>query len=128
MSEPCVLVVDDEPLVGDLIREALETAGYAVVSADSGVEALALLASGGRAWAALVTDINLGSASPLGWEVARRARSVSASLPVIYVSGDSSHDWAVQGVPMSIMISKPFTPSRVVVALADLLNAKTGDL
>jgi CheY-like chemotaxis protein len=128
LREPSVLVVDDEELVGQLICDALEDAGYDVVYTESGLEAVALLASEGREWAGVVTDINLGRASPRGWDVARSARQATPAIAVIYVSGDSSHEWAVQGVPLSVMISKPFTASRVVVALADLLNARQGAL
>lgn len=128
MREPSVLVVDDEPLVEDLMRCALEDAGYSVVSAHCGAEAVRLLSGPDQHWAGVVTDINLGAGSPPGWEVARRAREVAPSLPVIYVSGDSSHQWTVEGVPLSVMICKPFAPSRIVVALADLLNARSGDV
>ena len=124
MREPSVLVVDDEELVGQLICDALEDAGCDVICTASGAEALNLLSAGAHEWAGVVTDINLGRGAPRGWDVARAARQATPAIAVIYVSGDSSHEWPVQGVPLSIMISKPFTPSRVVVALADLLNGR----
>lgn len=124
MHEHSILVVDDDALVEQLIGDALEDAGYSVVSTNVGAEALRLLANADQQWAGIVTDVNLGAGSPLGWEIARRTREVAAGLAVIYVSGDSSHQWTVQGVPLSVMIDKPFAPSRVVVALAHLLNAR----
>lgn len=124
MHEHSILVVDDDALVEQLIGDALKDAGYSVVSTNVGAEALRLLANADQQWAGIVTDVNLGAGSPLGWEIARRAREVAAGLAVIYISGDSSHQWMVQGVPLSVMIDKPFAPSRVVVALADLLNAR----
>jgi CheY-like chemotaxis protein len=128
LREPSVLVVDDEVLVEMLIRDALEAAGYSVISTCSAAEALQLLENADHHWAGVVTDINLGEGAPLGWDIARRAREVTPAVPVIYVSADSSQQWTAQGVPLSIMISKPFAPSRVVVALADLLNARAGDI
>lgn len=122
-----MLVVDDDALIEQFIRQALEDAGYRVVPTNSGLEALQLLAESDGEWAGVVTDINLGDGAPSGWDIARQARTVSPTVPVIYISGDSSHQWTVHGVPLSIMVSKPFAPSRVVVALADLLNARARD-
>jgi two-component system, OmpR family, response regulator len=39
------------------------------------------------------------------------------------MSGDSAVNWAVEGVPNSIMVVKPFAMSKVSTALAGLLNA-----
>ena len=74
---------------------------------------------------ALVTDINLGKNGMTGWDVARRAREINPSFPVVYMSGDSAEDWASMGVPESIMLSKPFAPAQLVTAVSQLLNSGT---
>ena len=56
------------------------------------------------------------------WDVARRAREKIPTLPVVYVTGDSAHEWAAQGVPNSVMISKPFVAAQIVNAVSTLLN------
>ncbi len=127
MNELPILLVEDEPLVQELLSEALEGAGYKVLIASRGQEALELLDQEATNVSGLVTDINLG-AGPKGWDVARRARELHADLPVVYLSGDSAHQWTVQGVPHSVMIQKPFANSQIIVALAELLNARTQDL
>jgi hypothetical protein len=43
-------------------------------------------------------------------------------IPVIYISGDSAADWSAEGVPESIMISKPFVMAQIITAVASLLN------
>ncbi len=43
-------------------------------------------------------------------------------MPLIYMSGDSSGEWASQGVPNSIMIGKPFAFPQLITALSMLLN------
>lgn len=70
----------------------------------------------------LITDIQLGGGAN-GWDVARRARELKPSMPVVYVSGDSSSHWEANGVPGSIMIQKPFALAQVTTAIAQLLNA-----
>jgi hypothetical protein len=39
------------------------------------------------------------------------------------MSGAHAEDWAVKGVPNSVMLAKPFAPAQLVTALAQLLNA-----
>jgi hypothetical protein len=45
------------------------------------------------------------------------------ALRTNYMSGDSSADWAVEGVPNSIMLAKPFAPAQLVTAISQLLTS-----
>lgn len=118
-----VFVVEDEALIQDLLIDPLKDAGFEVLIASSGGEAIKLL-EGQEAISirALVTDIQLGPSSPSGWKVARRARELHPEIPVVYVTGDSAHDWSSQGVPNSLLITKPFAPAQIVTAVSQLLN------
>lgn len=117
-----ILLVEDEVLIQDMLRGALEESGYEVVSADSADEAMCQLDTRGQGFGGLVTDVNLG-AERFGWDVARRAREVNGMLPVVYVSGDSAAQWCSRGVPNSAMLTKPFAPAQLIVALASLTAA-----
>jgi len=118
-----VFVVDDEILIHDLLRDPLEEAGYSVLVAATGAEAIkALEGDEADEIKALVTDVNLGPKSASGWDVARRARELQTDIPVVYVTGDSGHEWASQGVPNSMLIKKPFAPAQVVTAVSQLIN------
>jgi two-component system OmpR family response regulator len=121
-----VLVVEDEALILELVRTALEDAGFPVLTAQDDEEAVsALEAVAARGLAAMVTDVRLGGGRT-GWDIARRARELNPELPVLYVTGDSAHEWIVQGVPRSTVMSKPFAAAQVVVALATLLEGTEG--
>ena len=120
-----ILYVEDDAVVRLSLASALEDAGFSVREVGSGTEALAVLEAEGDGVRGLVTDVNLGS-EPDGWAVARSARECDPALPVVYVSGESQEAWAVQGVPNSVMIAKPFVPTQVVVALSMLLNTASG--
>ena len=128
MRELPVLVVEDEVLIEVLIRDGLTDAGYRVEAESAPADAIARLERQDCEWAGLVTDINLGPNCLTGWDIARRARELCPALPVVYVSGDSAHDWTSQGVPQSVMIPKPFATGQIVVALAELQNARTADV
>lgn len=120
-----VLLVDDDALVHEVIRLALEDGGFEVVSAATGAEAIALLDARHGTIHALVTDINLGKDVD-GWAVARHARELQARLPVVYITGDSGYEWRSHGVPESIVIEKPFVAAQIVTAVAAARNEASG--
>jgi CheY-like chemotaxis protein len=119
---PLVLIVEDDPLIHAIVQESLSDGGYQIDVASSGENAVNLLEVSNGKYRALVTDINLGIDGITGWDVARRAREINPAFPVVYMSGDSAEDWASQGVPNSIMLSKPFAPAQLVTAVSQLLN------
>ncbi len=120
-SAAVVLYVEDEVLTQQLVEDGLNDAGFSVVVASNAEEGLEVLKARGQDIVGLVTDIKLGEGLD-GWTMARQARELRPNLPVIYVSGTDGHEWTVQGVPCSVMISKPFAPAQVVVAISSLLN------
>jgi DNA-binding response OmpR family regulator len=117
---PLVLVVEDEYLIQIEVQRALTDGGFAAEGVSSGEEALAHFMSGGKNYAALITDVNLrGDLN--GWDVARQIREKEPSFPVIYMTA-FAEDWASQGVPNSVLIPKPYAPAQLVTALSNLLN------
>jgi len=122
-----VLVVEDDPLIQQLVEEALNEGGFEAAIVASGEEALTLL-NGGAAisdsavvYRALVTDINLRGKLD-GWHVARKAREIDHAFPVVYMTGAAAGEWPVNGVPNSILLAKPFAPAQLVTAVSNLLN------
>ncbi|MER9493981.1 response regulator [Mesorhizobium sp. M0320] len=121
MSSIVVLLVEDESMILIDVEHSLVDAGFEVVSATKGADAIRAFDDDPERIAGLVTDIRLG-VGPTGWDVARHIRSVNPNLPVIYVSGDGADDWPSLGVPNSIMISKPFVMPQIITGLSTLLN------
>jgi DNA-binding response OmpR family regulator len=116
-----VLFVEDEGLIRELNAEELAEAGFGVVVVESGDDALEALDGDADPFRALVTDVNLGEGAD-GWDVGKRARELDNEIPVIYMSGASAHEWQTKGVPNSVMLDKPFTPSQLVAAIRRLLK------
>ena len=119
---PILLLVEDEQALQSLLETALADEGFSVVIAGSGAKAIAELESHGADFKALITDIRLGT-GPDGWEVGHRARQIVPGIPVIYMSGDSIHEWSAEGVPESIMLQKPFALAQLIAAVTSLMNA-----
>lgn len=117
---PVLLYVEDEVLIQLMLVTALEEAGFSVLIANRGQDALTMLESKFQDLNGLITDVNLGP-GPDGWDVARTARELVAGIPVVYVSAASEHEWTARGVPSSVMITKPFVPAQAVVAISSLL-------
>lgn len=116
-----ILVVEDDPSIQSIVKEALSDGGFDPAIASSGEEALAAL-NGPTKYRMLVLDIKLGKDGIRGWDVARRARAKVPDLPIIYITGGNADEWAVQGVPKSFLLAKPFAPAQLVTAVAQLLN------
>ncbi|QYE36261.1 MULTISPECIES: response regulator [Sphingosinicellaceae] len=121
-SSLTLLLVDDEILITEMVHDALEDAGFAVISANDGDRAMAVLNDETHAICGIITDINMGDTAD-GWSVARRARELNPDLPVVYMTGGVAHEWAVHGVPRSILVSKPFATAQIITAIASLLNS-----
>jgi DNA-binding NtrC family response regulator len=116
-----LLLVDDEELILHMLEEALTDAGFAVVTAMDGASAIALLDKPDDNLAGLITDIRMGDGAN-GWDVARHARELAPTFPVVYMTGDGGGDWASQGVPNSAIIQKPFATAQVITAISNLIN------
>ena len=116
-----ILVVEDDALLHGMIEEALTDGGFEVAIAPSGEEAMTLLTGLKGKYVALVTDINL-SAKIDGWQVAKHARQIDSQFPVVYMTGASADDWGANGVPNSVLLTKPFAPAQLITAVSQLLN------
>jgi len=116
-----VLVAEDEEAVRELTCEFLKSAGYEVLSASNGSEALALAQGCKQPIHALVTDLVMPRMR--GPELARRLRTQQPQIKVIYVSGYL--DYQKNGnefVEDALFIQKPFARSALVARMAELLE------
>jgi len=121
------LLVEDEVLIQDLIKDALEEAGFEVVTALDEAAAIARIQYAPEPFRAIITDVNLQKHGA-GWNVATRGREANSKAAILYMTGDSEHDYASRGVPGSAILVKPFTPTQVVVAISHLLNSVNSQL
>ena len=122
MQAPTILLVEDEALIVEILTAEFADTGFEVVVANDGNRAIAELDADAARFKAVVTDIRLGK-GPDGWDVGRRARELVSDMSVVYVSGDSTHDWSSKGVPESVVILKPFAPTQLVTAVSTLITA-----
>jgi len=117
-----VLVVEDEPLVRDLMGEVLIAHGYEVLLASDGEEALDLVSETLAPFDLLLADVRLPRVS--GPEVARRLRERRPDLRVLFITGslDDRKALGIGDEPGTGTIRKPVTPTRLAVEVRRLLD------
>ena len=116
MNDPLVLFVEDEMMIALAVEEVIREAGYDVVHAMTGSDAIAELDLRAKDFQVVVTDIKLPGAD--GWKVARRARELHPRMGIVYVSGDSASSWERDGLPGSIFLQKPYSNGELVLAIS----------
>ncbi len=117
-----VLVVEDDERVRALARKVLEQAGYRVLVAAGGTEALATAESHDGPIDLLMTDVVMPGMS--GRTLTRRLTQRHPDLKVLYMSGYSDEDIAQHGVfeAGTAFIKKPFTPTLLTKKLREVLD------
>ena len=117
-----VLLVDDEPLVREVVSRTLRDAGYVVLEASNGFDAIKIAGEPtARAIGLLITDVEM----PLmrGDELARKVRLIHPDLKVIFVTGYGEDSVAGGRTNQAeTIIEKPFAPSVLVSRIRDLLD------
>lgn len=114
------MLVEDDPIIAEMVMRALQTGGFDVTLLHSGTEAWRLLDHFSPLPSVLVTDINAGE-GPDGWEIALYARGRRPDIAVVYMTGTAADEWPVHGVSESILVPKPFTEIQIVTAVCKLV-------
>ena len=117
----CILMVEDEVLITEIMAEALEDAGYDVMTATTGPEAVALIERCCDHFSALISDFHLpGGLTGLDVAVAMRTRR--PGLPVVMATGRpdalTGHG---QNSPEYVVLHKPYSPTDMLCALRPLV-------
>jgi PAS domain S-box-containing protein len=122
-----VLFVEDEIRQLELMRRTLEKAGYRVLVATDGVEAVETFLRHKDEISVVVLDLGLPKLN--GWEALKKMRKADPTLKPILASGYISHDMesAMDQGELSALLMKPYQPDEIIeqVSLAVLKAAKS---
>jgi CheY-like chemotaxis protein len=120
-----VLVVDDDPLIRDVLRTILDLEGVAVTTAADGGEALGVLA-GDPLPDVLVLDVMMPGID--GLEVCRRVKADprTARVPVILLTArDLGTDrTAGEDAGCDAYVTKPFSPLALIDRITEIADAR----
>ena len=108
-----VLIVEDDTLVREFAVAALGDAGFEVIEAAPGEEAIERALAGPDA---VLLDLRLPGRLN-GWDVADRLRQQRPNLPVVYASGTAPE--AGRDLTGSRFLPKPYSSKDVIVAICE---------
>ncbi|MGB5865793.1 MAG: response regulator [Sulfitobacter sp.] len=119
MTNPTILVVDDDPKIRTLLRNVLEDDGFCVCEAQTEEDVLQVLAN--TSVSLITLDLTLGSES--GIEIARKVRRTS-QVPIIMVTGKDDVIDRVVGLEVGAddYITKPFHVREVIARIRSVLR------
>jgi two-component system chemotaxis sensor kinase CheA len=123
-AAPRIMVVEDSFTVRELQRSMLESAGYQVVTAHDGSEALRLLGHD-AAVALVITDLEMPELDGLGLTRAIRADPVRASLPVVIVTSQGSEEDRRKGIEAgadAYMVKRNFDQQALLATVERLIG------
>ncbi len=119
MVAATVLLVEDERKLRELVRSYLERAGFAVLSTESGAEALTLAASASPD----LVVLDLGLPDVPGESVARELRA-AGQTPILILTARSAEEDRIRGLELGAddYVTKPFSPRELVLRVQAILR------
>jgi DNA-binding response OmpR family regulator len=119
------LVIDDDPAVTSVLKRGLSYEGFAVDTAGSGAEGLALARE--RYPDVVILDWMMPGLD--GMEVLRRLRAADANLPILMLTGKDAPTDQVQGLKRGAddYVVKPFTFDVLAARVRALLRRRDGE-
>jgi two-component system, OmpR family, response regulator len=119
-----ILLIEDDPMIGKSLREALQDAGMSVDWARSGEDGEAALSVG--SYAVVLLDIGLPGKS--GIEVLRAARKTGNKTPLMLITARDELDDRVAGLDLGAddYITKPFEMRELMARLRAVMRRSGG--
>ncbi|OIJ18900.1 DNA-binding response regulator [Anaerobacillus alkalidiazotrophicus] len=114
-----ILIVDDEPMIIDVLKAYFERAGYTVYTAFNGADALRMFEQVNPEF--LILDLMLPDFS--GEEVCKRVRETS-DIPIMMLTAKTQEEERINGIVIGAddYLTKPFSPREVVVRVKAILR------
>jgi len=117
-----ILLVDDEKIILSSMQRALERSGYAVVSVQSGREALDIFAENPQRFCLVITDLSMPGVD--GRELVKRLIDIRPDIPVILSTGygDSITEQEAKSLGIREMLMKPPNTHELKAAIHRVLQ------
>lgn len=118
-----ILVVEDDPEVGDFAEQCLVDEGFVVIRAENGQLALAVIEQASRI-DLMVADLAMPGMN--GLQLAARTRELLPRLPILLATGYADADTFDGGQAKLPILEKPFKAHQLIAAVTGLLADVTG--
>lgn len=120
-----ILVVDDEPSVGDALRLVLEASGYEVVLVTKGLDGIDQARN--RHFGFSVVDLFLTDIS--GFQVITDIRNLQPQIPILLITAHGSPQVFAEAQRLGAVgvLSKPFSPAEILKLIDSHVHGPTPD-
>ncbi len=118
-----ILVVDDEPSILEVTKATLETYNYRVLTANDGIEAIALYTQNQAEISVVLMDLMMPEMS--GLTAMRTLRKINPAVKLIANSGLGEQDQitATESIGIKAFLVKPYTTEKLLQQLKDVVMA-----
>lgn len=117
----CILLVEDEALIREIVQDALSFGGFDVCEASTGDYAAALIKDPPRNFTLLITDLNLPGMRN-GLDVGRLMRGRHPLLPIIYITARPDIVGPLR--PRETLLPKPFSLQNLLDTVHGVLAGR----
>lgn len=117
-----ILLAEDEPALGLIIKESLETRNFKVLLCENGEKALDIYHE--QRPELLVLDVMMPKKD--GFTVAKEVRTIDDTIPIIFLTAKSQTKDVVEGFSIggNDYLKKPFSMEELIVRINNLLDRK----
>jgi len=126
-GDETILLVEDDDTVRQMTARLLENAGYSVITATNGIEAVNIFKKKGDSIDLVLTDMMMPKMS--GDEVCEKVRNIRENIKCIISSG-----YSIQSLPSSLkgqsgipILTKPFSPDALLRTVREVLDTGEGE-
>ncbi len=121
-----ILLAEDEPSLGQIIKESLETRGFSIVHYNNGQEALEGYYK--EKPELLVLDVMMPKKD--GFSLAKEIRMQDKHIPIIFLTAKSQTQDVIEGFTLggNDYLKKPFSMEELIVRIQNLLKSKIAPL
>ncbi|MCL4640578.1 MULTISPECIES: response regulator transcription factor [Olivibacter] len=115
-----ILIAEDEPFLGKIVKESLELSGFNVILVQDGVKAYATF----RAWQPTVCIFDIMMPVKDGFSLIEDVRRIDQQVPIIFLTAKSLTNDVVKGFELGCndYLKKPFSMEELIVRINALLS------
>src|ERR1041384_4626537 len=120
MEKTKILYVEDEPFLGRIVKESLESRDFEVNMANDGAKAVDLF----RKVAPDICVLDVMLPSKDGYSIAKDIRQVNPNVPIIFVTAKNQTEDVLKGFEVggNDYLRKPFSMEELIVRVTNLLS------
>lgn len=125
MEKAKILLVEDEPNLGSLLKEYLEAKGYSTVLAVNGKEGFDKFSK--DKFNLCILDVMMPIKD--GFTLAKEIRAVDGNVPIVFLTAKSMKEDAIQGFTIGAddYITKPFSMEELLLRIKAILKRTTNN-